>query len=277
MASSLWVLSRSHGTTPKRPSGNPYSCCSCWLLLSAELNVTGWLKWLKLMSLRQHGMMLCPCNTCHLWDDILLTKPNATNRIFEVCQYVKKKQKGEKNRKSKNAQNPHVFIPGWSPPSRPATPQPLPIAQPGTRSWSWVTWDKHCTCDLGSTRREGVYTYILGFSDFTYIIHIKVQKKWTKMILPLQLTSPSSHPIRHPSHRCLQLHCRPSHWARWRHRRRNASPIVQQKILLTLGLSKIDMEKPWGTQGKWSIVGFPMFSRSQLTGRSVAMNCWDVL
>ena len=43
----------------------------------------------------------------------------------------KKMQKGKKNRKSKNAQNPHVFIPGWSPPSRPATPQPLPIAQPG--------------------------------------------------------------------------------------------------------------------------------------------------
>ena len=96
-----------------------------------SLNVTGWLKWLKLMSLRQHGMMLCPCNTCHLWDDILLTKPNATNRIFEVCQYVKKNAEGKKNRKSKNAQNPHVFIPGWSPPSRPATPQPLPIAQPG--------------------------------------------------------------------------------------------------------------------------------------------------
>ena len=48
------------------------------------------------MSLRQHGMMLCPCNTCHLWDDILLTKPNATHRIFEVCQYVKKKAEGGK-------------------------------------------------------------------------------------------------------------------------------------------------------------------------------------
>ena len=104
----------------------------------------------------------------------------------------KKSRRGKKNRKSKNAQNPHVFIPGWSPPSRPATPQPLPIAQPGTRSWSWVTWDKHCTCDLGSTRREGVYTYILGFSDFTYIIHIKVQKKWTKMILTC-----NSHPHLH--------------------------------------------------------------------------------